>query len=92
MIWKLYPLRHFTDQTIEAAISKFDLGVLYSTRMKMGIIKSVLIKEFILKKYKKLKKKFFSLSALYFKDLFRFNPLQTDFDTFLRQFHMGKFN
>ena len=35
--------------------------------MKMGIIKSVLIKAFI-------KKIFFSLSALYFKDLFRFHP------------------
>ena len=36
----------------------------------MGIIKSVLIKAFI-------KKNFLSLSALYFKDLFRFNPFQT---------------
>ena len=43
----------------------------------MGNIASVLIKSFILKKTKKL----FSLSALYFKDFFRFNPFQTDFDT-----------
>ena len=42
------PLRHFTDQTTEATISKFGSGVLYSIRMKMGIIKSVLIKAFIL--------------------------------------------
>ena len=34
---------HFTDQTAEATISKFGLGVLYSIRMKMGIIKSVLM-------------------------------------------------
>ena len=39
-----------TDQTTEATISKFGSGVLYSIRMKMGIIKSVLIKGFILKK------------------------------------------
>ena len=40
----------------------------------MGIIKSVLIKACI-------KKNFSSLSALYFKDLFRFNPY---FDTSIR--------
>ena len=40
----------------------------------MGIIKSVLIKAFI-------KKKIFSLSALYFKDLIRFHPY---FDTSIR--------
>ena len=56
----------------------------------MGIIKSVLIKAFI--KKKKKKNNFFSRSALYFKDLFRFNPLQTDFDTFLKQFHTGNIN
>ena len=38
--------------------------------MKMGCIKSVFIKGFI-------KKKMFSLSALYFKDLFQFNPFKT---------------
>ena len=42
------PLRHFTDQTTEATISKFGFDVLYSIRMKIGIIKSVLIKAFIL--------------------------------------------
>ena len=41
------PLRHFTDKTTEATISKFGSGVLYSIRMKVGIIKSVLIKAFI---------------------------------------------
>ena len=41
------PLRHLTDQTTEATISKFGSGVLYSIRMKMGIIKGVLIKAFI---------------------------------------------
>ena len=40
----------------------------------MEIIKSVLIKAFI---KKKLRNVFFSLSALYFKDLFRFNPFKT---------------
>ena len=41
------PLRQFTDQTTEATISKFGSGMLYtSIRMKMGIIKSVLIKQF----------------------------------------------
>ena len=65
-------MRHFTDKTTEATISKFGSGVLYGMRMKVGIIKSVLIKAFILQK--KFKKNFFSLSALYFKDFFRFNP------------------
>ena len=59
-------MRHFTDQTTEATTSKFDSGVLYSIRMRMEIIKSVLIEAFFLN--------FFSLSALYFKDLFRFLP------------------
>ena len=68
------PLRHFIDQTTEATISKFGSGVLYSIRMKMGIIKSVLIKGFILKKNEK---NFFSLSALYFKDLFRLDTSHT---------------
>ena len=40
------PLRHFTDQTTEATISKFGPCVLYSIRMKMEIIKSVLIRGF----------------------------------------------
>ena len=40
-------LCHFTDQTTEAAISKFCLGVLNSIRTKKGINKSVLIKAFI---------------------------------------------
>ena len=44
----------------------------------MGIIKSALIKAFILKDKKKT---FFSLSALYFKDLFCFNPY---FDSSIR--------
>ena len=82
------PLRHFTDQNTEVTISKFGLGVLYSIRMKMGIIKSVLIRGFIIKK---LKKKF-SLLALYFNDLFHFNPFQIDFDTFQKQFHTGSIN
>ena len=43
-------LRHFTDQTTEATISKFGSGVLYSIGMEVGIIKSVLIKGFMKKK------------------------------------------
>ena len=46
------PLRYFTDQTTEATISKFGSGVLYSIRIKIGIIKSVLIKNLIKKKLK----------------------------------------
>ena len=42
---------HFTDQTTEATIFKFGSGVLHSFRMKMGSIKSVLIKVFIKKKF-----------------------------------------
>ena len=40
---------HFIDQTTEATILEFGLGVLNSIRMKMGKIKHihVLIKEFI---------------------------------------------
>ena len=64
-------MRHFTDQTTEPTISKFGSSVLYSIRMKMGIIESVLIIAFIKKKL------FFSLSAFYFKDLFNFNPFKT---------------
>ena len=41
------PLFHFTDQTAEATISKFGSGLLYSIRVKMGIIKRVLIKALI---------------------------------------------
>ena len=44
------PLCHFTNQTAQATLSKFGLGVLYSIAMKMGIIKNVLIKAFIIKK------------------------------------------
>ena len=40
------PLPRFTDQTTEATISKFGSGVLYSIRMKIGIIKNVMIKAF----------------------------------------------
>ena len=66
------PLLHFTDQTTEATISKFGSDVLYSIRMKMGITKSVLIKGFFF-----IKKRFFFLSALYFKDFFRFDTSHT---------------
>ena len=62
-------MRHFTDQTTDATISKFGLGVLNSIRMKKGIFKRVLIEGLI--------KKIVYLSALYLKDLFRFNPFQT---------------
>ena len=65
-------MRHFTDQTTEATISKFVSSVLYSIRRKMGIIKSVFNTALI-----KKKKLFFSLSALYFKDLFHFNKFKT---------------
>ena len=65
------PLRHFTDQPTEATISKFGSSVLYSIRTKMGIIKSGLIKAYI------KQTTFFSLSALYFKALFHFNPFKT---------------
>ena len=51
-------LRHFTDQTAEATISKLGSGVLYSIRLKMWIIKSVWMKAFI---KKKIKKKIFPL-------------------------------
>ena len=46
IIWKLYSLCHFTDQTTEVAISKFGSVVLNSIRMKTGIIQSVLILAF----------------------------------------------
>ena len=37
--WKLYPFASlFTDQTTEATLSKFGVGVLYSIRMKIGIV------------------------------------------------------
>ena len=54
------PLRHITHQTKEATISKFGSDVLYSIRMKMGIIKSVLIKTFFFNK-----KTFFSISFIF---------------------------
>ena len=71
------PLRHFTGQNTEATISKCGSSVLYSIRMKMGIIRSVLLQAFI-------KQNCVSLSAWYFKDLFRFNPFKTYFDTSIR--------
>ena len=35
------PVRHFKDQITEATNSKFGSDVLYSIRMKMGIIKKM---------------------------------------------------
>ena len=55
------PLRHFTDQTTEATISKFGPCVLYSIRMKMEIIKSVLIRGFFIE----IKHFFFSISLVF---------------------------
>ena len=44
------PLGNFTDQATEVTISTFGSGVLYSIRMKMGTIKSLLIKASVKKK------------------------------------------
>ena len=63
------PLPRFTDQTTEATISKFGSGVLYSIRMKIGIIKNVMIKAFFLINF------FSSVSALHLKDLFRLKSI-----------------
>ena len=69
-------------------ISKDGLDVLYRTRMKMGIIKSVLIKLFYLKKYT-----FFLYQLCILKIcLVSFDPFQTDFDTFPEQFYTGNIN
>ena len=74
---------HFTDQTTEAKLSKFDLVVLYSIRAKMGIIKSIYIKAFI----KKNKKNKFSKQDFFFRFFFRFNLF-----LFLRWFLIAKFS
>ena len=57
------PLRHFTDQTTEATILKYGSGVLFSIRLTMEIIESVLINAFVL--FLIQKKLFYSISFVF---------------------------